>query len=97
MSFNLIIDSLNGSGNDGNLSYSIDWSFLAHDAEYDMTFSYRSTAPIISLDRQDPDGAQGGELYMSMPDLPMHCNYEVVGPTNNKTMVVRKTLVPLVF
>ena len=36
MSFNLIVDSLNGSGNDGNLTYSIDWSFLAYDAEYDL-------------------------------------------------------------
>ena len=34
MSFNLIIDSLNGSGDDGNLTYSIDWSFLAADQEY---------------------------------------------------------------
>ena len=46
MSFNLIIDSLNGSGDDGNLTYGIDWSFLAPEQEYDMTFSYRSTAPV---------------------------------------------------
>jgi len=102
MSFNLIVDSLNGSGNDGNLTYSIDWSFLAYDAEYDMTFSYRSTAPISSLDRQDPDGANGGELYMSMPDLPMQCNYEVVGPTNKnygraKNSSIIGVLTPIVY
>jgi len=64
MSFNLIIDSLNGSGDDSNLTYGIDWSFLAPEQEYDMTFSYRSTAPYSAIDRQQPGtgSTQGGEL-----------------------------------
>ena len=69
MSFNLIIDSLNGSGDDGNLTYGIDWSFLAPEQEYDMTFSYRSTAPYSAIDRQQPgtNSEQGGELYFPVP------------------------------
>ena len=38
MSFNVIIDSLKRQGTDGNAVYSMDWSFLADDAEYDLTF-----------------------------------------------------------
>ena len=82
MSFNLIIDSLKGSGDDGNLTYSIDWSFLADGDEYDMTFSYRSTAPVSAITRQTPDTYEGGELYISMPDMPMN-NFEVVKSDDN--------------
>jgi hypothetical protein len=101
MSFNLVIDSLNGSGDDGDLTYSIDWSFLADGQDYDMTFSYRSTAPYSSVERSNPNTNNGGELYMSMPDLPMN-SYEVVGPSSKnygraKSSNVIGVLTPVVY
>ena len=82
MSFNLVIDSLNGSGDDGNLTFGIDWSFLADGEEYDMTFSYRSTTPVTNSDIEVAGTYDGGELYLSMPDLPDN-NYEVVKDDNS--------------
>ena len=82
MSFNLVIDSINGSGDDGNLTFGIDWSFLADGEEYGMTFSYRSTSPTTHLNIEEPGTHDGGELYLSMPDLPNN-NYEVVKDDNS--------------
>ena len=82
MSFNVIIDSLKRQGTDGNAVYSMDWSFLADDAEYDLTFSYRTTEPISAISRQSPGTYNGGELYLSLPDLPNN-NYEIVSNTNS--------------
>ena len=44
-----------------------------------MTFSYRSTSPVTNSDIEVEDG---GELYLSMPDLPNN-NYEVVKDDNS--------------
>ena len=68
-----------------------------------MTFSYRSTAPYSAIDRQQPgtNSAQGGELYVSMPDLPMN-NFEVVGPSDKsygmaKSSNIIGVLTPVVY
>ena len=76
MSYTITIDSLNGSGTNGNKTFTIDWSFLKDNTEYDMTFSYRSTQPKKYLDVLDPDMGDGGELYVKMPDLVMDYSYE---------------------
>lgn len=76
MSYTITIDSLNGSGNDGNKIFTIDWSFLTDNQEYDMTFSYRSTQPAKYLDILDPSIGKGGELYIKLPDLVMDYAYE---------------------
>ena len=76
MSYTITIDSLNGSGNDANKTFTIDWSFLTDNQEYDMTFSYRSTQPAKYLDILDPSIGKGGELYIKLPQLLMDYAYE---------------------
>lgn len=79
MSYTITIDSLTGSGNDGNKTYTIDWSFLQDNQEYDMTFSYRSTQPTNYIDTLAPGGGEGGELYIELPDLVMDYAYKTSG------------------
>ena len=79
MSYTITIDSLNGTGDTGNKTFTIDWSFLKDNQEYDMTFSYRSTQPTNYVDTLQPGGAEGGELYIELPDLVMDYAYKTSG------------------